>query len=107
VDVVQPDLFYFGGFVRSIRVARMAHAAGLTCDTHLSGNGLGFLYMLHFVACIPNAGPFQEFKSFDGRIPLDAPAYTVVAREGRLLCPPGPGFGVTLDPPWLAAAKIV
>jgi L-alanine-DL-glutamate epimerase-like enolase superfamily enzyme len=107
VDVLQPDLFYFGGLVRSIRVARMAHAAGLTCDTHLSGNGLGFLYMLHFVCCIPNAGPFQEFKSFDGRIPLDAPADTVKARAGRLLCPTGPGFGITLDPKWLAAAKVV
>jgi L-alanine-DL-glutamate epimerase-like enolase superfamily enzyme len=29
VDVVQPDLLYFGGFVRSIRVARMAAAAGI------------------------------------------------------------------------------
>ena len=107
VDVVQPDLFYYGGLVRSIRVARMAHAAGLTCDTHLSGNGLGFLYMLHFVCCIPNAGPFQEYKSFDGKIPLDAPAATLTTTAGRLLCPPGPGFGVTLDPKWLAAAKVV
>lgn len=107
VDVVQPDLFYYGGFVRSIRVARMAHAAGLTCDTHLSGNGLGFLYMLHFCGCIPNAGPFQEFKSFGGQIPLDAPAQTLAPIAGRLLCPPGPGFGVTLDPKWLARARLL
>jgi L-alanine-DL-glutamate epimerase-like enolase superfamily enzyme len=105
LDVVQPDLFYYGGFIRSIRVARMAHAAGLTCDTHLSGNGLGFLYMLHFTCCIPNAGPFQEYKSFSGRISLDAPRDTLTAKDGRLLCPPGPGFGITLDPKWLAAAK--
>jgi L-alanine-DL-glutamate epimerase-like enolase superfamily enzyme len=105
LDVVQPDLFYFGGLVRSIRVARMAHAAGLTCDTHLSGTGLGFLYMLHFVACIPNAGPFQEYKSFDGKIPLDAPAQTLKPVAGRLLCPAGPGFGIELDPKWLAAAQ--
>jgi L-alanine-DL-glutamate epimerase-like enolase superfamily enzyme len=107
VDVVQPDLFYYGGFIRSIRVARMAEAAGLTCDTHLSGNGLGFLYMLHFVCCIANAGPFQEYKSFDGRIPIDAPAGTRSALDGRLLCPPGAGFGITLDPDWLARAEVV
>ena len=107
LDVVQPDLFYFGGLVRSIRVARMAHAAGLTCDTHISGTGLGFLYMLHFVACIPNAGAFQEYKSFDGKIPLDAPAQTHTPVEGRLRCPAGPGFGVEFDPRWLAAAKIL
>ena len=29
VDIVQPDLHYHGGFIRSMRVARMAHAAGL------------------------------------------------------------------------------
>ncbi len=105
LDVVQPDLFYFGGLVRSIRVARMAHAAGLKCDTHISGTGLGFLYMLHFVACIPNAGPFQEYKSFDGRIPLDTPAQTHTPVEGRLRCPTGPGFGIEFDPAWLAAAR--
>ncbi len=27
VDIVQPDLHYYGGFIRSMRVARMAHAA--------------------------------------------------------------------------------
>jgi L-alanine-DL-glutamate epimerase-like enolase superfamily enzyme len=107
VDVVQPDLFYYGGFVRAIRVARMAHAVGLTCDTHLSGNGLGFLYMLHFVACIPNAGPYQEYKSFHGRIPIDAPAHTLAAHQGRLLCPEGAGFGVRIDPAWLAQAAVV
>jgi L-alanine-DL-glutamate epimerase-like enolase superfamily enzyme len=107
VDVVQPDLFYYGGLVRSIRVARMAHAAGLKCDTHISGTGLGFLYMAHFVASIPNAGAFQEYKSFDGKIPLDAPAQTLAPVAGRLLCPPGPGFGIELDPKWLAAARVV
>jgi L-alanine-DL-glutamate epimerase-like enolase superfamily enzyme len=107
VDVVQPDLFYYGGFVRSIRVARMAHAVGLKCDTHISGNGLGFLYMAHFVASIPNAGAFQEYKSFDGKIPLEAPAQALRPVDGRLLCPTGPGFGIELDPVWLAAAKVV
>lgn len=106
VDVVQPDLFYFGGFVRSIRVARMAHAAGLACDTHISGTGLGFLYMLHFVACIPNAGAFQEFKSFDGKIPLEAPPESLRPVAGRLVSPPGPGFGIELDPKWIAAAEV-
>jgi len=29
VDVVQPDLHYYGGLIRSMRVARMAHEAGM------------------------------------------------------------------------------
>jgi L-alanine-DL-glutamate epimerase-like enolase superfamily enzyme len=29
LHVVQPDMFYFGGMTRALRVARMAEAAGL------------------------------------------------------------------------------
>src|SRR5262249_39318560 len=62
VDVVQPDLHYFGGFIRSLRVARMAHAAGLTCTPHMSGSGLGYVDMIHLVSCLPNPSAFHEFK---------------------------------------------
>ncbi len=37
VDVVQPDLHYFGGYLRATRVARMAAAAGIPCTLHMSG----------------------------------------------------------------------
>ncbi len=62
VDIVQPDLHYYGGFIRSMRVARMAHAAGMLCTPHMSGAGLGFLDVAHFVSCIPNPVEFHEFK---------------------------------------------
>jgi L-alanine-DL-glutamate epimerase-like enolase superfamily enzyme len=60
-DIVQPDLFYYGGLIRSIRVARMAEAAGLPTTVHLSG-GFGFVYSLHFASCVKNIGPWQEYK---------------------------------------------
>ena len=41
VDIVQPDLFYFGGFVRSLRVARMAAAAGMPCSRTCRTGGSG------------------------------------------------------------------
>jgi L-alanine-DL-glutamate epimerase-like enolase superfamily enzyme len=41
VDIVQPDLLYFGGMCRSIKVARMAEAAGMECTPHMSGGDLG------------------------------------------------------------------
>src|SRR5690606_15422583 len=34
VDVVQPDVCYMGGIVRTLRVARLAGAAGLPCTPH-------------------------------------------------------------------------
>jgi L-alanine-DL-glutamate epimerase-like enolase superfamily enzyme len=105
VQVVQPDLFYFGGFVRSIRVARMAEAAGIPCTVHISGGDLGYVYMLHFASCVPNAGPYQEFKR-ETRIPLTEPD-ALKAVGGTVKVPSGPGLGVTVDPAYLRGAKVV
>ena len=62
VQIVQPDNYYFGGMIRSMKVARMAAAFGKRCTPHMSGGGLGFLYMMHFVSALPNATPHHEFK---------------------------------------------
>lgn len=107
VQVVQPDLFYFGGFVRCIRVARMAEAAGIPCTTHISGAGLGYLYMLHFASCIPNPGPYQEFKGVNRKIPFECSTSTLEAKEGVVRVPSGPGWGIELDPDYLAGAERV
>src|SRR4029078_9060378 len=72
VDVVQPDLHYHGGFIRSLRVARMAHAAGILCTPHLSGSGLGYLDAVHFASILDNPVPFTEFKG-DTDIPVRSP----------------------------------
>ena len=107
VDIVQPDLFYFGGFVRAIRVARMAAAAGMPCTPHMSGGGLGFLYVAHFASCVENAGPFQEYKGTDRTLPVSSPTSRLAAENGMLIVPSGPGFGVEFDPSFLARATIV
>jgi L-alanine-DL-glutamate epimerase-like enolase superfamily enzyme len=104
VDVVQPDLFYFGGFIRSIRVARMAQAAGMTCTPHMSGGGLGYLYVAHFASCVPNAGPFQEYKGEDDSLPVSSDSSSLACMNGMLKVPSGPGLGVTIDPAFVQAA---
>ena len=104
VDVVQPDLFYFGGFVRSIRVARMAAAAGLPCTPHMSDGGLGYLYVAHFASCVPNAGPFQEYKGRDAGLPVSSETSPLISVKGMMRVPTGPGLGVTIDPSFLARA---
>ena len=101
VQIVQPDLFYFGGIVRSTRVARMAEQAGLSCIPHISGSGLGYLYMVHFVAGIPNAGPFHEFKGFNKNIPFFCDSSTLKSENGEVTVPGGPGWGITIDPDYL------
>lgn len=107
VDVVQPDLFYFGGFVRSIRVARMAAAAGMHCTPHMSGGALGYLYVAHFASCVPNAGPHQEYKGRDVSLPVSSDTSPLLSVNGVLKVPTGPGLGVTIDPAFVKSATPV
>ncbi len=107
VDVVQPDLFYFGGFVRSIRVARMAAAADMTCTPHMSDGGLGYLYVAHFASCVANAGPFQEYKGRGDALPVSSDTSPLVSVKGMLKVPTGPGLGVTIDPAFVKTAAVI
>jgi L-alanine-DL-glutamate epimerase-like enolase superfamily enzyme len=97
----------FGGFVRSIRVARMAAAAGMPCTPHMSGGGLGYLYVAHFASCVPNAGPYQEFKGTDDSLPVTSDSSPLTSVGEILKVPTGPRLGVTIDPAYLKKATIV
>jgi L-alanine-DL-glutamate epimerase-like enolase superfamily enzyme len=106
VDIVQPDLHYYGGFIRSMRVARMAHEAGLLCTPHMSGSGLGYLDVAHFASCIPNPAPFHEFKG-DADIPMESSTSTLKVTGGVVRVPAGPGFGIVIDPSFVREARKV
>ncbi|HEY6899186.1 MAG TPA: enolase C-terminal domain-like protein, partial [Puia sp.] len=69
LDVVQPDQYYFGGMLRSTKVARMAELMGKECTPHLT-DGFGFIYMMHFMSTVPNAGAHIEFKGY-AKIPIE------------------------------------
>jgi len=69
-QVIQPDLLYGGGLMRAIKVARMANAAGLPCTPHMSGGGLGYLYVAHFASCVEDPGPHQEYKGEESTLPV-------------------------------------
>lgn len=107
LDIVQPDMFYFGGMIRSMKVARMAEALGKSCVPHISGSGLGYLYMMHFVSAVPNAGPYHEFKGFNMNIPLECATSNLQSKDGVVKVPSGPGLGAIIDPDYIAKHKIV
>lgn len=107
LDIVQPDIFYFGGMIRSMKVAKMAAAAGKSCVPHISGSGLGYLYMMHFVSALPNAGPYHEFKGFNGEIPLECTTSDLKIKDGYIKVPTGPGLGVDIDGNFLAKHRKV
>ena len=108
LQVAQPDLFYFGGMIRSMRVAEMAEAAGIQCVPHISGSGMGFLYMAVFASCAPAMGPYQEFKGLNREVPWEpSGGGDLVIKDGRMTVPTGPGMGVDYDPGYLAGAREV
>lgn len=107
LDIVQPDIFYFGGMVRSMRVARMAASKGKPCTPHISGSGLGYLYMMHFVSAVPNAGPYHEFKGFNNEIPLECPTSSLTSDGGIVKVPTGPGAGIVIDPDYINKHQVI
>lgn len=105
-DVIQPDLHYFGGFIRCTKVARMAAAAGLPLVPHMSGGSLGYLEVVHFASFTPNIGPYMEFKG-NADLPLECSTSSLKSESGVVRCPTGPGFGVIIDPEFVKKARAV
>lgn len=105
-DIMQPDLHYFGGYIRCAKVARMAAAAGMTVVPHMSGGSLGYLDVVQFASFTSNTGPFMEFKG-NADLPVTCATSPLKSVNGVVRCPSGPGFGVTIDPAYVKAAKVV
>jgi len=107
LEIVQPDTYYFGGMIRSMKVALMAQAFGKSCTPHMSGGDLGFLYMMHFVSALPNAMPHHEFKGFRTNIEFECPTSPLQSANGVVKVPTGPGSGVDLDPDFVGKFQAI
>ena len=112
-QIVQPDLFYYGGMIRTMQVARMAEAAGLQITPHISGGGLGYVYMLQMVSVCPAAAEYHEFKMFETKdangttVPVESKAEPFESVEGVIKVPMGPGLGVNIDPDYIKTHTLV
>jgi L-alanine-DL-glutamate epimerase-like enolase superfamily enzyme len=107
IQIVQPDNYYFGGMIRSMKVARMAAAFGKSCTPHMSGTGIGFLYMMHFVSALPNAMPHHEFKGLRTGVQFECKTSPLKVVEGKIKVPTGPGLGVELDPGYVSKHQAI
>jgi len=109
VDIVQPDILYLGGICRTLRVVRMAAAAGLPVTPHCANLSLVTLFTMHLLRAIPEAGKYLEFSIEgadyypwqDGLFVQDP--YRIDA--GRATVTDAPGWGVDINPDWLARSK--
>ena len=108
VDIVQPDVCYVGGLTRTLRVAAMAHAAGLPVVPHSANLSLVTVFKLHMMGAIENAGPYVEFSIepnsyYPWQEGLFDPVLTV--QDGKVQIPDAPGWGVEINPNWLNRAS--
>ena len=85
----------------------MAASLDKDCTPHISGSGLGYLYMLHFVSTLNNPGPFHEFKGFNSEIPFECKTSDLNTNKGIVTVPSGPGLGVDIDPEYIAKHQVV
>lgn len=107
IEIVQPDSYYFGGLIRSVKVGRMAAAFGKSIVPHMSGGGLGFLYNIHLVSVLPNAGAHHEFKGLGTQVRFECTTSPLKVVGGRIKVPTGPGSGVEVDPDFIRRHQLV
>ncbi len=105
VDIVQPDVCYIGGLSRALRIAKMAEAVGRPCVPHSANRSLVTVFTLHLMGAIPNAGPHVEFSIESNPWTQDLFTPALEVKDGQVMIPDQPGWGVTLNPSWLAKAK--
>ncbi len=108
VDVAQPDVCYMGGVTRTLRVAKMAQAAGMPVTQHSANLSMVTVFALHLAGAIGNAGPFVEFsietaEYYPWQEGIFQPA--LEASDGEVQIPAGPGWGVEISAAWLAGAE--
>jgi len=91
----------------------MAEVAGKTVVPHMSGGGLGYLYLLHFTSACPNAGEYHEFKLFATRdangnkIPIESKTEPFSSKNGVIKVPQGSGLGIHIDPDYVKTHKVL
>jgi L-alanine-DL-glutamate epimerase-like enolase superfamily enzyme len=109
VDIVQPDVMYMGGLSRTLQVAQMAASAGLPCTPHSANLSLVTICTMHLLGAISNPGKYLEF-SIEGAdyYPWQQGLFLgdpFAISDGRATIPSSPGWGVEIDPQWLARAS--
>jgi L-alanine-DL-glutamate epimerase-like enolase superfamily enzyme len=109
VDIVQPDILYLGGISRTLRVCRMAEAAGLPITPHAANQGLVTLFTMHLLRSIQGAGKYLEF-SIEGLdyYPWQQGLFVndpYVVEGGQVTVGDAPGWGVEVHPEWLAKSR--
>lgn len=109
-DILQPDLTLCGGFWQARKIAELAQVNHLRLSPHVWGGAIGLAAGLHFISSLsafPHADnvPSPVLLEYDlGENPLrDQLLRTpLLARDGVVAVPDGPGLGIEIDEEALA-----
>jgi L-alanine-DL-glutamate epimerase-like enolase superfamily enzyme len=63
------------------------------------------VFTLYMMGAIPNAGPYAEFSIEPQSSSSGFYSPRLQAVDGKVQIPDGPGWGVTIDPAWLAQTE--
>ena len=108
VDILQPDVMYMGGMLRTIEVCKRGEKAGFKITPHAANLSLVTMCTMHLLRAIPNAGKYLElsiegldYYPWQDGLFLGEP-YKIV--EGKAEVTDAPGWGVEINPDWLDKA---
>jgi L-alanine-DL-glutamate epimerase-like enolase superfamily enzyme len=94
-DVLQPSVIKVGGIAELKKIAVLAATASVTVVPHSFYFGPGLAATLHLAATFVGTAPV-ELPSFSHEVSLlERP---LVAEDGTIAPPPGPGLGVSINP---------
>ncbi len=93
-DILQPDLRQ--GLSECLRIAHLAEACDVPCIPHFFGPAVRFAAMLHLLASIDNY-LLCEYPVAHDPIRFDLTDPPMVAENGKVAVPTGPGLGIELN----------
>ena len=106
VQIVQPDLHYYGGYIRTTRVARMAEYISVPVTCHISNDNTGYADMANLFSFVPNMGQFQELKT-DYEFTAQMFEPPVEIKDGFINIPTGPGSGLVHAEELIKNAEVI
>lgn len=103
VDYAQPSVTKVGGISEVMRIAALARERGVHLAPHSPYVGPGLLATMHILAALPEEAPLEYCYC---TIPDNPLGDAVLARQGRLELPAGPGLGRDPDPALVERCRV-
>lgn len=113
-DVLQPDLSLCGGLAQGRAIAVLAQLHNLRLSPHVWGGVVGLAAAVHYMAALP-ATPHSDHDPSPWLLEHDVGdnglrdrllTEPLVARDGAIAVPKGPGLGITIDPAALKRFRV-